>query len=90
MAVDDNWDPEYKAWVDSRPQQVRKLCYEFPLGSKFIVPGKGTCHLLGYTENDMLILSPIDPTEYYDLAHLRKFYLCAEHLRSGMSGHSSG
>jgi hypothetical protein len=79
--VSDEWTPEFRAWVDSRPEGVRKLCYEFPLGSIIVLDGLDH-HLLGYNESDMLILSPIDPYEDYDGANENAVYLCAEHIRA--------
>lgn len=55
---------------------------EFPLGTKVDMGGV-MHHLLGYTEEDRLILSPVDPMVDYDGAVATRKYLCAAHLRDG-------
>lgn len=70
----------YDAWLASRPECVRKLAAEFPINSRFMVEGI-LFHLLGYTEGDTLIVSPIDPLDFYDEAMAAKVYMCAEHFR---------
>jgi len=46
------WDE----WLSTRPECVRKLAAEFPVGLIIEHEGK-LLHLLGYNESDMLIFS---------------------------------
>lgn len=68
-------------WLATRPKCVRRLAAEFPLGSEFDTGGGKIMHLIGYTENDTLIVSPIDPSGDVDAAMECREYLCAEHFR---------
>lgn len=77
-----NRDEAMRAWLATRPESVRRLAAEFPLGSSFAVDGE-RLYLLGYTEEDMLIVSPVDPAVDYDGANASKKYLCASHCRCG-------
>lgn len=72
----------FKAWYSSRPECVRKLMLEFPIGTSIDVEGK-TFYLIGYTEDDMLIISPLTFFDHdYDEVLAAKTYLCASHVRS--------
>lgn len=68
-------------WLKTRPECVQKLAAEFPIGSVFQVDGKPPLYLLGWTEEDTIIVSEIDPCEDYEAAHEAKQYLCASHFR---------
>lgn len=71
----------YQEWFNSRPPQVQKLALEFPAGTTFDV--KGVKHwVLGFTGNDYLLLSPIDPNEDYEGAYEAKIFACASHFRN--------
>lgn len=71
-----------KAWIASRPECVRKLALEFPIGTTVDV-GNETLYLIGWTESDMLILSPLTFFDNdYDEVLAAKRYLCASHVRS--------
>jgi len=70
-----------EAWLASRPECVQKLAAEFPHGTQ-VTDASGTVfYLLGYTEDDRLIVSPISPFDDYDRAMEERTYVCAEHLR---------
>jgi hypothetical protein len=72
-----------KAWLASRPESVQRLAREFPLDSMFNVNGQ-MYYLLGYTEQDVLILTPINPTtddEHYERAMKEQIFVCADHFR---------
>lgn len=71
-------DP-FQAWLATRPECVQKLAAEFPLGTVVQHDGKAL-HLLGYNEDDMLILSEIDPHKDYDGANENKVYICAAQM----------
>lgn len=70
----------FEEWLASRPPSVQALVAEFPLGTALEHEG-GMLYLLGYTEGDMLIFSPINPSDNYDAANANKVYICANHLR---------
>lgn len=81
-------DP-FDEWLASRPECVRKLADRYPIGTTFDLDGE-LHYLLGYTENDMLIVSLIDPSEDYDGANENKRYVCAKHFESpGVSNGTS-
>lgn len=67
-------------WIASRPESVQRLAAEFPLGTVFDT-GKGRWYLVGWTENDSLIVSRVDPRRDYEGAMNSKQYLCASHFR---------
>lgn len=70
-------------WLKTRPECVQKLAIEFPFGSIFIHDEK-RLYLLGYTENDSLVVSEVDPFDDYDGARESQSYLCADHVRLGV------
>lgn len=76
----DEAEAQWKAWVASRPEKVQKLIAEFPPNSLVMLEEKPH-HILGWTEDDMLILTDTDPGVDYDLAMQRKVYIHAHHLR---------
>ncbi len=67
-------------WLSTRPPSVQKLGMEFPYTSVLMVADK-PMFVIGYTENDMLILSSIDPRTDYDRAREVAEYVCARHFR---------
>ncbi len=72
--------PSLGDWLKTRPTSVQALAAEFPLGSMVEGPD-GPLHLIGYTESDMLIVSPVDPGEHYEHSLLERRYVCAAHYR---------
>lgn len=68
------------AWLKTRPESVQKLAEEFPIGSVLEVEGE-PWHLLGYTEADELIVSPLSPFVDYDAAYAKRELVCAKHYR---------
>lgn len=62
-------------WVASRPPSVQALCREFPLRTVF------PFYLVGYTESDEVLVSPIDPAVDFTDAVALAFEVCADHLR---------
>lgn len=80
MAEVDN--PEQAAeWLKTLPESVRKLAAEFPLGMLLEGPNGEAWHLIGYTEDDMLIITPVNPGEDYDAAKEQRQRACASHYR---------
>jgi hypothetical protein len=71
---------ELEAWLASRPECVQNLAKEFPIGTTVLLDGVEH-YLLGYTENDMLVLSKINPCEFYDEAMENQIHMCAQHIR---------
>jgi hypothetical protein len=76
----DDIEKGFQEWLETRPESVRKLAAEFPLGSS-IINGDDVFYLLGYTENDMLIISDINPGVDYEGALENTQYVCASHAR---------
>lgn len=70
----------YEEWLKTRPASVRKLAAEFPKGTTFRLDGV-TMYLVGYTEGDSLLVSPIDPEVDYGGALDARRRICAPHLR---------
>lgn len=69
-----------EAWIASRPECVRQLAARFPPGDRIEGPSGTIYYIIGYTEDDMLIVSPVKPWEDYDAALANKHYICAKHL----------
>ena len=67
-------------WFKTRPPEVQALIREFPLNTA-VKTEEGLLYLIGYTEGDELLMSPVDPREDYDSALEEKVYICASHLR---------
>jgi len=72
----------FEAWLLTRPACIQRLAKEFPIGLK-INCGEESFYLLGYQENDSVILSVVNPTIDYEAANLEenKRYISAQHLR---------
>lgn len=71
---------ELEEWLLSRPESVRRLAAEFQMLSTVEV--RGTRYfIIGYTEDDMLILSTVHPGENYQEAMASRKHIHAEHLR---------
>lgn len=69
-------------WVQSRPASVQSLYKEFPIGSTFGGPQGETWYLLRYTEDDMLIVSEINPAVDFQKAKRNQKYIHAHHYRT--------
>ena len=67
-------------WLQTRPKRVQELASEFPIGTILKIKDKNT-YLIGWTESDGLIVSPIDPYESYDKSIDQQIYVCAGHFR---------
>lgn len=67
-------------WLSTRPQCVQRLAREFPLGSTFVIDD-AFYYLVGYTEDDTLIITHINPDDHYDEAVKNRKYVCADHFR---------
>lgn len=69
-------------WLASRPESVQRLAAEFPMDSVFTVKGV-KMWIIGYTESDSLLITPINPDLDYEGAMAARRRLCAQHLRDG-------
>lgn len=74
-----------ESWIKSRPGPVQELAAEFPLLTKMMLPPPappGPAYwVIGYTEGDELVLSPIDPRVDWDRAMDERIRVCARHFR---------
>lgn len=68
-------------WLASRPDCVRQLAAEFPIGTEVHV-GDVVLHVIGYTEADQVIVSPVWAADDYEESLAQKQVLCASHLRT--------
>ncbi len=71
---------DFNEWLHSKPESVRKLAGEFPIGV-YDIDGV-MMYLIGYGECDELILSRINPVVDYEGAVKAQIYVCASHLRA--------
>ncbi len=77
---------EFERWLEGRPEQVKALAREFPPKTSFEdIYGRGIWWVLGYTENDCLILTPVNPGKDYEGAHTQKFYVHAQCMRDAIN-----
>lgn len=74
-------NPAYADWLMTRPACVQSLALEFPLGLAARVDDGPLLYLVGYTEDDRLIMSEVNPGDDYHGALANKVYLCAAHAR---------
>ena len=82
MAENDtaNDEPTFEAWLLTRPECVQRLAREFPPMSVFSIDDEKHW-LIGWTEDDQLIVSPVNPQSDYDGSRHAKKLVCAEHFR---------
>jgi hypothetical protein len=80
--TDDERKRRIAAWLETRPESVRKLAAEFPPEAVFDVNGT-PMYVVSYTEGDELCVSPINPAEHAQAAFDARRMLCAGHLRDG-------
>jgi hypothetical protein len=74
-------------WLASRPEVVRRLLAEFPLGTEVSIDGK-PWYVIGAAddEHETLIISPVRPSDdrkIYDEMMRQRQRVCAHHLRDG-------
>lgn len=74
-------EPGFRAWYESRPECVKKLIIEYPPMSKVTIHNKHYW-VFGYTEDNKLIISKINPSEDYENAIKQKNrkYICISHF----------
>lgn len=76
--------PAYLEWLQTRPECVRQLAIEFPLHTEITSVSHRSeprLYVIGWTENDMLIVSPLRLDEDYATAMLFKAYVHADCAR---------
>lgn len=69
-----------REWLRTRPESVQKLAAEFPINTALTIKGE-KLHVIGYTEDDKLILSKTSLRDNYERAMKTKRYCCASHVR---------
>lgn len=67
-------------WLNSRPLCVRRLACEFPPGARITAPD-GVFVIIGYTDDDELLITPEQYIADYDAAVEHHLCICASHLR---------
>lgn len=72
---------EYERWLKTRPECVQALAAEFPPMMGVAGPDGEVLMVIGWTEDDKLIVSPINPGEDYEGSRAARKYVCAAHLR---------
>lgn len=83
--TDDERKAAHAAWIASRPESIRRLAAEFPLGASFAI-GDRVLYLVGYNEDDSLLVSRYNPATDYESATTHPERLCASHVRDGRHG----
>ena len=61
-------DVELGEWLKSKSDGVQLLALEFPAGTTFLNSDGILLWLVGYTDGNALLMSPIDPHKDYDAA----------------------
>lgn len=69
----------FSEWLDDQPESVRRLAEEFPPCEIFLNETK--YWVIGYSENDELIVSDVPPGEGEAKQQARRAYVPAEQLR---------
>lgn len=81
-------------WILTRPSIIQEAARRWPIDTRVLgMPDDRPWFVFGWAEttasdqsndpNDlMLIVTPIDPHEYYGLAMTHKEYVCARHCHS--------
>lgn len=70
---------QWQEWIESRPPSVQQLAAKFPPESKFVIHGV-RYYLLGYTEDEVLIVTKVNPALEYESAMESKEYVHASHF----------
>lgn len=82
---DDNKDrpmtPDFEEWLATRPECVQELAKIFrPMD--MVIFGGAVYYVIGYTEDDMLIVSKTNPAEDYEKALVDREFFCVKHLKT--------
>ena len=76
---------EMDEWLSTRPEWVLALRREFPWGSRVQVEGDENAEMwwvVGYSEGDNLLISPVSPYDDYHGAVSSLVPVCASHYRA--------
>lgn len=71
----------FSAWLFDRPEHVQSLAREFPPGT-VLTCNDCRLYLIGYNEENCLILSKVDPFKDYERALKNKVYISADTVRT--------
>lgn len=74
----------WEEWLSGRPPEVQALAREFPINTVFNF-GAVRMWIIGYTEGDEIIVSPIDPRGAYQAAIQQRTFLHAQCIRDAMA-----
>jgi len=73
---------DYFTWLQQQPEELQHLAAEFGIGTTHRIDA-AVLHVIGHREDDVLIMSPQDPSEDAERAASTKVYVIAELLRAG-------
>jgi hypothetical protein len=69
-------------WLETEPECIQNLAKEFPIMTRlYDSEARQILYVIGYTEDDKLIVSKYAIDIDYDRALKHKFHVCAEHWR---------
>lgn len=78
-------DVELGEWLKGKSAGVQLLALEFPAGTTFLNRDGILLWLVGATDTDALLMSPIDPHEDYDAASASYVRVGASDVRKANS-----
>lgn len=85
---------DYEAWLKTRPAKVQALAEEFPIGHAIEIDDDDILYVVGWTEDDVLVVSEVSPEQMYasrqayEEAMERRQHICAQHLRDNKVKHA--
>lgn len=71
----------YHEWLAARPESVKELAAEYPMGTVVAFDGR-ELYVIGWTEDDHCIVSPIWVEDDADASFEAKDYVCAHCIRT--------
>jgi hypothetical protein len=81
ITIDEPSTDSWAAWFASRPACVQALILQYPVETHVFLDDR-RAYIIGWTENDKLILSWTDPEEDYDEARADPLYVCVRHFKA--------
>jgi hypothetical protein len=75
-------EKEWYEWLNSRPDSIKSLAAIWsPMD--IILFNQQKCYVIGYTEEDQIIVTKVNPKENFEEAmkEENKYYLCVKHLK---------
>lgn len=73
----------WEKWLSEQPATVRSLAREFPVSSVYDTPD-GELWVIGYSEGDEVMLTPLNPYKDYHAAYALHVYVHAQCLRDAI------